>query len=187
MAPLRNRLTRAFGLVCGTAMAAMLGWILLDPGVDRSLASRSTAATVFSFGIWFIWRVAAYPKVVVTTDGVVVHNPFRRHVIPWPIIDAFVVDTRGLHLSLTGGTAVYAWAFSGSLAGALSGNRRAHEVTRTLERARPNTTTPDAVRRDDRFDLGLRFLFAGWAVALGAAVVTWFLDPTAPPIGVMYR
>ncbi|HEX6874463.1 MAG TPA: hypothetical protein VF165_02285 [Nocardioidaceae bacterium] len=186
MIRLRNPFTYAIGLALSLGLGAALCWVMWDPGVDHSLVSRVTAGLVVGANIWFIWRVAGHPAVLVSDAGVLVRNPFRRHVVPWILLGEVTVSD-GLRFTVGGRESIRAWAFSGSVIGEVTGNWSATRAQLTIDSARQGIAPPSGGQPESRLDLGLRSLLLMWSGALLLAVATWAMDPESPAIAVPGR
>ncbi len=168
------------GLAVAGFATAWLLFVLLDPGVDRSLAARAVGSVVLAALAWVTWRATLHPRVVVDQDRLLILQPLVRYEAPWSCVGSADVPD-GLRVSLAGHAPVTAWAFSGSLLAFLSGDaaadRAADAVNARREGARPSRGI--VVRR---LDLGLGQASAFVGLALVGAALAWLLDPTSPPL-----
>ena len=180
----RNPFTYTFGVLLSAGFLVTLCWVMVHPGVDHRLISRSVAALILSTVAWFIWRVAGHPAVVIAPSKLIVRNPFRVHTLPWSSLGDVALND-GLEITVAGGTTVKVWGFSGSLIGELSGSRSASRAREAIEAARERGRGPSKAGAPSRqLDFGLRLLVLLWLSSIGLAILTWSVDPQSPRLTV---
>lgn len=107
------------GMMTGLALGTCLLLLLMAVAWSELIPGNIVGTAVLAVGLWFIWAVGWWTKIVVSEHGVEIDNVFVRHVIPWKAFSEFTVDG-GLVATLSDGTRVGIVSFGGSLAGALT-------------------------------------------------------------------
>lgn len=94
-------------------------------------------------GMWVIWLLGWWSKVVIGPYGVTVDNLILRHDIPWEELRDIRAEG-GLTFELTDSNDVGSLSYGGSLAGAITGWRGLRQVREQMLAARsaPAADTP---------------------------------------------
>jgi hypothetical protein len=92
-----------FGIV-----AAFLLWLFTDAVIRGAWAYALSALPWLLLILWVVYVVMLRPCVALGPDGITIVNVFRRHRIPWTLVDDFTTRF-SLLVRLTDGRAIRSW------------------------------------------------------------------------------
>lgn len=92
-----------FGIV-----AAFLLWLFADAVIRGAWAYALSALPWLLLILWVVYVVMLRPCVALGPDGITIVNVFRRHRIPWTLVDDFTTRF-SLLVRLTDGRAIRSW------------------------------------------------------------------------------
>jgi hypothetical protein len=121
-----------------TIFASVITLILLLIGLFGLTRAHQSGpfigGAVLSAGLWSLWVMGYWTKVIVSSGGVVVDNVFVRHEIPWSQFHDFVLDS-GIWVEQRDGQRIWIFGYGGSLMGVITGYRSLKKVYARMEAA----------------------------------------------------
>jgi hypothetical protein len=170
----RNPWTFVFGLICGAVpLGIYLGVMISGPSVP--LPDRIFGGALFGVVSWLIALGALMPCVRATPGELVVDSGLFQRRIPWGLYKG-VQPVGGMEILIKGGQEVGVFAFSGSLLGALTGDRTAHRVAEEIDlyyRKHADRTRRGTVTVRVPVIRHALWLIAAWALLTWLPTLAW--------------
>jgi len=125
--------------------ARAAGWVFLFGGLAAAAyLARHHRLDLAALGLLFAvggWRYGVHPSLATTAAGVVIRNPVRRVLVPWPQVEGAIPGSSGIIVLRTDRRPVRAWAVQKANWSHYLGKRRraddvAEYVTRCAKRHR---------------------------------------------------
>lgn len=174
----------------GTAILALMAWVLIDPKAHRLAAGL--VATFAAGLVLVVWRSALHPRLVAEETGIVVRNPTSTRRVPWTDVVEVYPGFDGVTVTSTSGPPAIAWAVQKANLSSWRGARtRADVVAATLvELAEARGATPrsadgelrETPREVEPIDAARRPLRFPWRLTRPEAAVLGFLRHSSSPL-----